>query len=107
VLDEIARDAGRPAQKPEDVKSDWPDFIPPFLTNSVLAAPDTMLWIRRAATERASATTYDVVDRQGQIVKRVVMAWSERVVGFGAATVYTVATDDDGIQRLRRHQKLR
>jgi len=107
VLDEIARDAGRPAQKPEDVKSDWPNFIPPFLTNSVMAAPDAMLWIRRAGTERASPTTYDVVDRQGHIVRRVVMARNERVVGFGAATVYTVATDDDGIQRLRRHQTLR
>ena len=107
VLDEIARDAGRPAQKPEDVKSDWPNFIPPFLTNSVMAAPDAMLWIRRAGTERASPTTYDVVDRRGHIVRRVVMARNERVVGFGAATVYTVATDDDGIQRLRRHQTIR
>lgn len=103
VLEQNARDAGRQAQKPEDVQSEWPDFMPPFLNNAILAAPDGTLWIRRAATEPSSATMYDVVDRRGKLVRRVVLAQTERVVGFGPDAVYSAATDDNGIQRLQRH----
>ena len=107
VLEENARDAGRPSQRPEDIQADWPEAMPPFLNNSLVAAPDGLLWIRRAATEPAAKTTYDVVSRQGKLVRRVVMSRGERVVGFGTNAVYSVAVDDEGIQRLRRHATLR
>jgi hypothetical protein len=103
VLDDIARQTGRPPAKPENMPSDWPATIPPFLTNTLLASPDGTLWVRRAATEPAAPTRYDVLDRQGHLVRRVALGLDERVAGFGPSVVYSVAADDNGIQRLRRH----
>jgi hypothetical protein len=36
------------------------------------------------------------------LVARVTVAKDVDVIGFGRAAVYTVATDDDGIQHLQR-----
>jgi len=104
VLEERARQTGQPSARPEGVPDDdWPATIPPFLSNALLPAPDGTLWIVRAATKPNVATLYDVVDRRGRVVYRVSLAQSERVVGFGDGAVYSVASDEDGIQRLRRH----
>jgi hypothetical protein len=43
------------------------------------------------------------VNRRGGLDGQLVLATNERVVGFGARSVYLSVTDDDGIQRLRRH----
>ena len=43
-----------------------------------------------------------MVDRRGALVARMNPGKNVEVVGFGRAVVYTVASDDNGIQQLQR-----
>ena len=102
VLDRESRQTGRPAQDAPALAG-WPATVPPFLSNALLAAPDGTVWVRRTPTRAREETSYDVVDRRGTLVRRVVMSEAERVVGFGRASTFTVTVDGDGIEGLRRH----
>jgi hypothetical protein len=106
VLSRQAALSGRAAVAPESVP-DWPEVIPPFVTGAVLAAPDGRLWIRRTPTAAAPETVYDVIDRNGTLVTRVRLSPNEHIAGIGRRGVYSVYTDDDGVQRLRRHAAVR
>jgi hypothetical protein len=78
--------------------------MPPFETPvTLLASPDGHLLVHRLPTLAEPGVRYDVIDRAGNRVTQVVLGWKEHVLGFGARSVYVVTTDDDGIQRLRRH----
>jgi hypothetical protein len=84
--------------------TDWPDDVPPFEDPStLLAAPDGMLLVRRLPTLAEPGTRYDVIDRAGNRRTQIVLAANEHILGFGANSLYVIETDDDGIQRLRRH----
>jgi hypothetical protein len=100
----VERQAARTGRPPRDLASfaEWPEIMPPFLSESLLGAPDGRLWIRRTPTAAQPNPPYDVVDRRGVLVARVRVGKDIDVVGFGRAAVYTVATDDDGIQHLQR-----
>jgi hypothetical protein len=100
----VERQAARTGRPPRDLASfaEWPEIVPPFLSESLLRAPDGRLWIRRTPTAAQPNPPYDVADRRGLLVARVTVATNVDVVGFGRAAVYTVATDDDGIQHLQR-----
>jgi len=76
--------------------------MPPFLGEALLTAPDGNLWIRRTPTATNAEPPYDVIDRSGALVARVAAGKDVQVVGFGRASVFTVATDDNGIQTLQR-----
>jgi hypothetical protein len=102
ILDEIAQQSGRAPRTPADIPA-WPDVIPPFVGSALLAAPDGAVWIRKSATEPKARGTYDVVDRQSRLVRRVSMAANDRLIGFGPGVLYVIGTDSDGIQRLQRH----
>lgn len=100
----LERQADRSGTAPRDPGSmpDWPESVPAFLPGSLLPAPDGLLWIRRTGTAADPSPPYDVIDRRGALVARVMAGTDVQVIGFGRAAVYTVATDDNGIQRLQR-----
>lgn len=102
VMARESRESGRPPRDASTVNA-WPDVVPAFLNRSLLAAGDGALWILRTPTRGARSNSYDVVDRKGALSRRVSMPETQRVVGFGNGTVYTVEIDEDGVQRLRRH----
>ena len=81
--------------------------MPPFLGEALVTAPDGRLWIRRAPTAANPDPPYDVIDRKGGLVARVAAGKDIQVVGFGRASVFAVATDDNGIQTLQRRPLLR
>ena len=84
--------------------TDWPGEMPPFEAPvTLLASPDGRLLVNRLPTLAESGTRYDVIDRAGNRVTQVVLSAKEHILGFGTRSVYVVATDNDGIQRLRRH----
>lgn len=88
--------------------TDWPVELPPFENPvKLLASPDGRLVLRRLPTLADPGTRYDVIDRAGNRVRQLVLPANEYIIGFGARSVYVVATDDDGIQRLRRHPMFR
>ena len=105
LLARESRQTGRPVRNAAEL-GDWPATMPPFLSNAMLPAPDGTVWVLRTPTRANPETRYDVVDRRGALVRQVVLREAERVVGFGRSSLYTVAADDDGIERLRRHPPL-
>ncbi|MEK7667933.1 MAG: hypothetical protein AAB409_04730 [Gemmatimonadota bacterium] len=88
----------------------WPETVPPFLpvwlqslAPALLAAPDGRLVIARTPTTASPEHQYDVVDRQSRLIGVISVSANETLIGFGARSVYTLSTDAQGVQRLRRH----
>ena len=84
--------------------TDWPEFLPPFDTpTSLFATADGWLVIKRLSSASEPETRYDLIDKSGVRRSQLILQRNEHILGFGAASVYVIETDDDGIQRLRRH----
>ena len=95
---------GAPIAPPQLPEPDWPEFKPPFVSNSVVAAPDGQLWVSRSQPAGAGPL-YDVFDAQGRLVKQVRLEAGSRLVGFGATSVYVAKTDEDDLQVLQRFRR--
>lgn len=80
----------------------WADRLAPIRSGS-LSTPEGSILVARSQWSRVPDSQYDLVDRAGSIVGRLALPDSERVIGFGRASVYVVVTDGDGFQFLRRH----
>jgi hypothetical protein len=98
----------RPGRPPNYAFDAFPTNAPPFEYRApgdppLFAAPDGRLVIRRTILASASENAYDVVDRSGRLVSTLLIPKRDRVVGFGAASVYIVSRDADDIERIRRH----
>jgi hypothetical protein len=93
--------SGRPAREPGDLP-EWPEFVPPYLGNALIPASDGTLWIQRTPSTRNVMPPYDVINRRGELAARISTGKDVNVIGFGVRVVYTVATDDNGIQTLQR-----
>ena len=92
------------APSPPDSIPDWPATVPVYRSPvQLLAAADGRVLIPRLATADNPESRYDVVNRRGTLDGQLVLPANERIVGFGASSVYLAVTDDEGIQRLRRH----
>jgi hypothetical protein len=105
----ITNDNGRrsatmgPAGQQQDPEV-WGDFMPPFLSNAALSfSNDGYLWIRRTGPA-GQPPTYDVIDRAGSVVQRVVLPARARLVGFGNNAVYITRVDQDDLQYLQKHR---
>lgn len=77
--------------------------IPPFQKGGLIAAPNGNLLVARTPSADAPETRYDEVDRQGQLVRQILLAPQERIVGIGPRSIYVAATDEVGLQHVRRH----
>lgn len=90
----------RNVQDPDE----WPEYLPPFLSNSVVSfSEDGMLWVQRT-TPAGQPPTFDVIDGNGHVVRRVVLEKKSRLVGFGNGTVYVTRVDEDDLQYLQRYR---
>ena len=84
---------------------DWGgEFMPPFLnsTNNVVFSNDGYLWIARTGPA-GQPPTYDIIDRGGNVVQRVVLPKRHRLLGFGNNAVYVARLDEDDLQYLQKH----
>jgi len=70
--------------------SEFPSFWPPIQPGSVLADLDGHVWILpTTSTHSANGLTYDVVNRQGEVIERVQLPKDHVLAGFGPRnTVY-------------------
>ena len=99
----MAKENNLPVTSP-DAFSDWPATLSPFRpSGSLLEASDGRLLVPHQSSADHEETIYDVVNRRGQLDGQLTLPPNERIAGFGAASVYVVVVDDDGIERLRRH----
>jgi len=58
------------------------------------------LLIKRERLSSDSVAHYDVVSRNGTLVRRIETALNVRIVGFGAGSVYLATEDNDGLVTL-------
>src|SRR6185312_8272887 len=72
---------GRPAL------GDLPDYRPPFTRGAVKADSDGNLWVRTTVLEKGQPV-YDIVNRRGEVVDRVLLPPFRTIAGFGPAVVY-------------------
>jgi hypothetical protein len=109
-MTQVAAATGKAA--PIDSRTDWPDVVTAFTSDShllgapapaLLAGPGGHLMVRRQPTATAPEQRYDVIDRSSTVVAQVVLGRNEAMIAAGKAHLYVVATDDDGIQRIRRY----
>ena len=86
--------------------SELPDYRPAFSNGSVRADADGKLWVRIMSPKPASGPEYDVIDRMGKLVDRVVLPVGTTIAGFGAGgTVYLGVRDASGVHVVRAREK--
>lgn len=81
----------------------WPATVPPIDNDALFPLNDGRIVLERRLTARATARTYDVVDRLGKLVATLALPIGSRIIGFGNKTVYVVTTDGDDLQHIARH----
>ena len=78
---------------------------PPFEPNGeVIVSPEGRVWVSRNLAAGAAKTVYDVFDGKGERVDRVELPSRNRVVGFGAGSIYTAERDERGTGSLRKYK---
>jgi hypothetical protein len=82
----------------------WPNVVPPFMNYALLALPDGRVAIRRTSLGADRSVHYDIVDRRGMLSSILRLAPNERIMSFGARSVYVAAVGRDDLETLRRHQ---
>ena len=80
----------------------WPGLVPPT-GGQAFPEPAGRLVIERFPVADGPPLRYDIVDRSGRLAAQLLLPLNERIAGFGPRSVYIVATDSVGLQRLRRH----
>ncbi len=96
---------GAPPPQVQFPEPEFEETMPPFNSAGVLGTPDGEVWVLRNRPASDKIPTYDVFDRTGALVKKVVLAPNSRVVGFGKGTVYVSRSDEDDLQYLLRYRK--
>lgn len=94
--------SGGPLPFPLD-RVPWAEFVPPFRAGGLTTLPDGDLLVAREPWSGSNGVEYDIIDRRGTRTGTVRLRAGERVVGSGSRDLYVAVTDDDGIERLRRH----
>lgn len=79
------------------------DYMPPFLERALMFSNDGYLWVRRTGPA-GDPPTFDVIDRSGNLVQKVVLPKRSRLVGFGNGAVYIARVDQDDLQYLQKHK---
>jgi len=82
----------------------WPEFVPPFLSNTVQSRGNGEVWVLRTSKPGDSVPVYDVFDASGKIIGKVALPAKSRLAGFGANTVYVIRLDEDDLQYLQRYR---
>jgi hypothetical protein len=82
----------------------WPDEVPPTTNSHPVCDPEGRVLVERnVTTSQAAGKYFDVVDRRGVLVDRLMLRSNERVVGFGPRSVYLAERDTLGVERVRKH----
>jgi hypothetical protein len=75
--------------------SEFPDYFPPISPGSVQADLENHVWILPTTSLQAhNGFTYDVINRDGEIIERVQLPLGRVIAGFGpGGAVYLAHTD--------------
>ncbi len=84
--------------------TDWPEFMPPFLSNAATTRPNGEVWVLRTNKPGDTVPLYDVFDATGRVIGRVALPAKARLIGFGNGSVYLIRLDSDDLQYLQRYR---
>ena len=107
----VSNDNGRrsasvgPNTNVQDPENWGGEYMPPFLQNqnTVQFSNDGFLWVQRTGPA-GQPPTYDVIDRAGNLVQKVVLPKKARLLGFGNGAVYIARVDEDDLQYIQKHR---
>ena len=85
-------------------RNSFAETKPPFTDSPPLIGPDGTLWVERS-TRLGEAQLWDVFDAAAALVSRVRLPPQRHLGGIGVRSLYVIATDDDGVQRLERYRR--
>ena len=86
--------------------SELPDYRPAFSNGSVRADAEGKLWVRILSPKPATGPEYDVLDRTGKLVDRVVLPAGTTIAGFApGGIVYLGVRDASGVRVVRAREK--
>jgi hypothetical protein len=86
--------------------SELPDYRPAFSNGSVRADAEGKLWVRIMSPKPAAGPEYDVIDRTGKLIDRVMLPAGTTIAGFGpAGVVYLGVRDAAGVHVVRAREK--
>jgi hypothetical protein len=78
--------------------SELPDYKPPFAAGGARPDADGNVWVRLIATKPMPGPVYDIIDRTGSLVDRVVLPANTAIAGFGrGGVVYLAERDAAGV----------
>jgi hypothetical protein len=78
-----------------------PDYRPAFKQGAVRGDADGNLWVR-TSTVVNGGTVYDVINKRGELIDRVLVPPGRTIVGFGVGGVVYMGVLDGDISRLER-----
>jgi hypothetical protein len=83
----------------------WPASFPPVDLDHwpLLATADGRVVVRHNESSMSPQPRYDVINRKGKLEGQILLRWNERILGFGAKSVYILETGNDEAQVIRRH----
>ena len=76
----------------------------PFDPTNIIVSSEGQVWVPRNQRFGVKTVLYDVFDRQGQRIDRVVLPSGSRVIGFGPGSAYVVERDEKGAVTLRKYK---
>jgi hypothetical protein len=79
----------------------WPAQKPAYTNLQV--APDGFVWVSQSRPTASKLERFDILDGTGARRAQVTMPAGERVIAFGRGAVYTVRTDEDELQYIRKY----
>jgi hypothetical protein len=80
------------------------ETLPPFAARVPRLAPEGVLWVERAQ-HAGQPARFDLFDRNGQRIGRAILPAGRRLLGLGRGTLYLIATDDTGVERIERYRR--
>lgn len=80
-----------------------PTTLPVLDALSPKPLPDGRIALKRRSTAANPQSRWIIINRRGTLDGEIVLGPREDLLGFGAKSVYVKFTDEDDIQRLRRH----
>jgi hypothetical protein len=96
----------RPQRLPDPVQMlDIPDYFPAYerQSNSMRGDADNNIWIRpRPPRSQRGGTTYDVVNRKGELIDKVELPQGRTLIGFGPNGVVYLYFRDAGATRIEQ-----